>query len=149
MANDNLYDETEKFLLGQQTRREVVGDKWVDDTIERDGEDAFSAPLNQYLVENIWGGIWPRPGLSRKERSMINLALLAANGFYPDLYNHMGGAVRNGMTKEEIGEVLLQVTAYAGAPCGVNAFKVARRFFRDNDMLDDAGPDDQKDGGEI
>ena len=149
MADDKLYDETEKFLLGQKTRHEVVGDKWVDNTIARDSEDEFSARLNQYLVENIWGGIWPRPGLTRKERSIINLALLAANGFYPDLYNHMGGAVRNGMTKDEIGEVLLQVTAYAGAPCGVNAFKVARRFFRDNGMLDEDGPDDQKDGGEI
>ena len=137
MADKNLYDETEKFLLGQKTRREVVGDEWVDETLARDGEDSFSAPLNQYLVENIWGGIWPRPGLSRKERSMINIALLAANGFYPDLYNHLGGAVRNGMTKDEIGEVLLQVTAYAGAPTGVNSFKVARRFFKDNNMLDD------------
>ena len=68
---------------------------------------------------------------------MINLALLAANGFYPDLYNHMDSAVRNGMIKEEIAEVLLQFTADAGAPTRVNCFKVARRFFKDKNMLDD------------
>jgi 4-carboxymuconolactone decarboxylase len=106
-----------------QTRREVLGDEHVDRAIANTTE--FTAPFQDLITRYAWGEIWTRPGLSRPERSMITLAMLAALRQEEELAMHVRAAVRNGLTAEQIQEVLLQVAVYAGVPAANRAFAVA------------------------
>jgi 4-carboxymuconolactone decarboxylase len=106
-----------------QTRREVLGDEHVDRAIANTTE--FTAPFQDLITRYAWGEIWTRPGLSRPERSMITLAMLAALRQEEELAMHVKAAVRNGLTAEQIQEVLLQVAVYAGVPAANRAFAVA------------------------
>ena len=106
-----------------QTRREVLGDEHVDRAIANTTE--FTAPFQDLITRYAWGEIWTRPGLSRPERSMITLAMLAALRQEEELAMHVKAAVRNGLTPEQIQEVLLQVAIYAGVPAANRAFAVA------------------------
>jgi 4-carboxymuconolactone decarboxylase len=108
---------------GMRTRREVLGDEHVDRAIANTTE--FTAPFQDLITRYAWGEIWTRPGLSRPERSMITLALLAALRQEEELAMHVKAAVRNGLTQEQIQEVLLQVAVYAGVPAANRAFAVA------------------------
>ena len=108
---------------GMQTRREVLGDEHVDRAIASTTE--FTAPFQDLITRYAWGEIWTRPGLSRPERSMITLAMLAALRQEEELAMHVKAAVRNGLTQEQIQEVLLQVAVYAGVPAANRAFAVA------------------------
>jgi 4-carboxymuconolactone decarboxylase len=108
---------------GMQTRREVLGDEHVDRAIANTTE--FTAPFQDLITRYAWGEIWTRPGLSRPERSMITLAMLAALRQEEELAMHVRAAVRNGLTAEQIQEVLLQVAVYAGVPAANRAFAVA------------------------
>jgi 4-carboxymuconolactone decarboxylase len=108
---------------GMQTRREVLGDEHVDRAIANTTE--FTAPFQDLITRYAWGEIWSRPGLSRPERSMITLAMLAALRQEEELAMHVRAAVRNGLTAEQIQEVLLQVAVYAGVPAANRAFAVA------------------------
>ena len=108
---------------GMQTRREVLGDEHVDRAIA--GTTEFTAPFQDLITRYAWGEIWTRPGLSRPERSMITLAMLAALRQEEELAMHVKAAVRNGLTPEQIQEVLLQVAVYAGVPAANRAFAVA------------------------
>ena len=108
---------------GMQTRREVLGDEHVDRAIANTTE--FTAPFQDLITRYAWGEIWTRPGLSRPERSMITLAMLAALRQEEELAMHVRAAVRNGLTAEQIQEVLLQVAIYAGVPAANRAFAVA------------------------
>jgi 4-carboxymuconolactone decarboxylase len=108
---------------GMQTRREVLGDEHVDRAIASTTE--FTAPFQDLITRYAWGEIWTRPGLSRPERSMITLAMLAALRQEEELAMHVRAAVRNGLTAEQIQEVLLQVAVYAGVPAANRAFAVA------------------------
>ncbi len=108
---------------GLQTRREVLGDEHVDRAIANTTE--FTAPFQDLITRYAWGEIWTRPGLSRAERSMITLAMLAALRQEEELAMHVKAAVRNGLTAEQIQEVLLQVAVYAGVPAANRAFAVA------------------------
>ena len=108
---------------GLQTRREVLGDEHVDRAIANTTE--FTAPFQDLITRYAWGEIWTRPGLSRPERSMITLAMLAALRQEEELAMHVRAAVRNGLTPEQIQEVLLQVAIYAGVPAANRAFAVA------------------------
>jgi 4-carboxymuconolactone decarboxylase len=110
---------------GMQTRREVLGDEHVDRAIANTTE--FTAPFQDLITRYAWGEIWTRPGLSRQERSMITLAMLAALRQEEELAMHVKAAVRNGLTPEQIQEVLLQVAIYAGVPAANRAFAVAAR----------------------
>jgi 4-carboxymuconolactone decarboxylase len=108
---------------GMQTRREVLGDEHVDRAIANTTE--FTAPFQDLITRYAWGEVWTRPGLSRPERSMITLAMLAALRQEEELAMHVRAAVRNGVTPEQIQEVLLQVAVYAGVPAANRAFAVA------------------------
>jgi 4-carboxymuconolactone decarboxylase len=117
----------ERYRLGVQLRREIFGDKYVDQQMRL--VDACSGPWQDYVNEFVWGGIWGRPGLSRKTRSLLNLAMLAVLDMPHELRLHIRGALVNGVTKEEIVEVFLQAAMYGGAPKGVQAFSAMREVF--------------------
>jgi 4-carboxymuconolactone decarboxylase len=106
-------------------RREVLGDEHVDRAQQR--TTPFTAAFQDYLNRAAWGEVWTRPGLDRRTRSAITLALLAALGHDDELALHVRAARRNGLTEEEIGEVLLHTAVYAGSPAANSAFAVAQR----------------------
>ena len=118
-----------KFDDGLAMRKAVLGAEFVDKAIA--SADEFNRPLQELVTEYCWGAIWTREGLSRRVRSMLNLAMLTALNRPHELKMHVQGALRNGVTREEIREVLLQATIYAGVPAGVDAFRVAREAMAD------------------
>ena len=120
MSNTKLYEE------GLKVRREVLGAAWVDPQMEKAASDPFTKAIQDMVTEYCWGYGWTRPGLDRKTRSMLNLALLTSLGKMTELKGHTRGAIENGCTKEEIMEVLLHTTIYAGVPAGVDAFRNAK-----------------------
>src|SRR5258708_1305594 len=105
-------------------RREVLGADYVDDAIRT--ADDFNRPLQELVTEYCWGAVWGRPGLPRKTRSMLNLAMLTALNRPHELKLHVKGALKNGLSREEIMEVLLQAAIYWGVPAAVDAFRTAR-----------------------
>lgn len=105
-------------------RREVLGGEYVDRA--RAEADAFTAELQDFLNENVWGQVWTRPGLDRKIRSLITLTVLACGGRTTELKAHTVGALRNGCTPDHIKELFLQLAVYAGAPVAVEAFRAAQ-----------------------
>jgi 4-carboxymuconolactone decarboxylase len=112
------------FDKGLEIRKSVLGSDFVDKAIS--SADDFNRPLQELVTEYCWGAVWGRDGLSRRERSMLNLAMLTALNRPHELKMHVQGALRNGVTKDQIREVLLQATIYAGVPAGVDAFRTAR-----------------------
>ena len=122
------FDE-DAFERGLQTRREVIGSDYVDKALA--ARDDFSEEFQQLVTQYCWNEIWNRPGLERRTRSMLNLAMLMALGRSQEFATHLRGAINNGVSKEEIREVLLQATVYCGMPAGVDAFRVAKEVFRE------------------
>lgn len=116
---------------GMRVRREVLGDVHVDRAVAATTE--FTAPFQDYITRNVWGEMWTRPGLDRPTRSAVTLAALTALGQEHELALHLRAAVRNGLTREQIGEVLLHVGAYAGVPAANRAFVVAQRVLDELD----------------
>ena len=121
--------QKERYDAGLKTRREVLGAEYVDKSIA--SQDDFNRPFQELLNTYCWNDIWNRPGLSRKSRSMLNLAMLTALNRGPELRLHINGALNNGLTKEEIREVFLQTAIYCGVPASVEAFRVAREVFKE------------------
>jgi len=119
----------ERYEAGLKTRREVLGAGYVDKAMA--GVDDFSKPFVDLLNTYCWNDIWNRPGLDRKTRSMLNLAMLSALGKEHELKLHLNGALNNGLSKEQIREVLLQVAIYCGVPAAVVAFRCAREVFKE------------------
>jgi 4-carboxymuconolactone decarboxylase len=119
--------DAQRYELGVRLRREIFGDAYVDQQMRQ--ADAYSRPWQDYVNEFVWGGIWGRPGLPRKTRSLLNLAMLAVLNTPDELKLHIRGALVNGVTWEEIVEVLLQAAMYGGAPKGVQAFSAMREVF--------------------
>jgi 4-carboxymuconolactone decarboxylase len=115
------------FEKGLEIRRAVLGSEYVDNAMA--GADEFSRPLQELVTQYCWGDIWGRPGLDRKTRSMINLAMLTALNRPHELKLHVRAALRNGLTKEEIREVFLQAAIYCGVPAAVDSFRTAREVF--------------------
>jgi 4-carboxymuconolactone decarboxylase len=113
---------------GMTVRREVLGDEHVDRAVA--GTTPFTAPFQQFITRTAWGEVWTRPGLDRRTRSAITLALLAALGHEHELGMHVKAAIRNGLTEEEIAEVLLHTAVYAGVPAANRAFAVAQETLR-------------------
>ena len=109
---------------GMEVRREVLGDDHVDRAIEQTTD--LTRGFQELITRYAWGEVWSRPGLDRRARSMITLALLAALGHEDELAMHVRAAVRNGLSPEEIGEVLLHTAIYAGVPAANRAFAVAQ-----------------------
>ena len=115
------------FDQGLAIRKEVLGAEHVDRALA--GADAFSRPYQELITEYCWGAVWGRPGLPRKTRSLLNLAMLTALGREDEFKLHVRAAFRNGVTREEICEVLLQTAIYCGVPAANSAFKQAREVF--------------------
>ena len=113
------------YEKGKALRTEVLGAAHVERSLAN--VDEFTKPLQDLIMEYGWGAVWARPGLGRKERSLINLAVLTALNRPHELEIHLKGAVRNGCTKEEIREVLLHVGVYAGLPASIDAFRTAKK----------------------
>jgi 4-carboxymuconolactone decarboxylase len=123
--------DTRKELrdLGLSIRRQVLGEKYVDNALKSATD--FNQPLQDLLNEYCWGAIWGREGLTRKERSMINLAMLTALGRTHEVEVHVRGALNNGLTKKQITEVLMQTAIYCGVPAAVDSFRVATKVIAD------------------
>jgi 4-carboxymuconolactone decarboxylase len=119
----------ERYDAGLKTRREVLGAGYVDKA--QAVVDDFNAPFVDLLNTYCWNDIWNRPGLDRRTRSMLNLAMLTALNRGPELRLHVNGALNNGLTKEDIREVFLQAAIYCGVPAAVEAFRVAREVFKE------------------
>ena len=123
--------QSELFKKGLQVRREVLGTNYVDSSVSR--ADDFNAAFQQMTTEVAWGMIWTRPGLPRKTRSMINLTMLAALNRGSEFRLHLRAALSNGVTRDEIKEILLQIGAYCGIPACLEAFRIATEVFKDVD----------------
>ena len=121
---------TDLFEKGLEVRRAVLGKEYVDKSIS-DADD-FSKPLQELVTEYCWGSIWTRPGLPRKTRSLINLAMLTALNRPHEVKLHLRGALNNGYSKEEIMEVFLQAAVYCGVPAAVDSFRIAKEFFQES-----------------
>ena len=117
----------ELFAKGLATRREVLGADYVDNAIKN--ADPFSLPLQEFVTEVAWGEIWNRPGLPRRDRSLLVLAMLVALNRPHELKLHLRGALNNGVTRDEIREAFLQAAVYCGAPAAMDAFRTAREVF--------------------
>jgi 4-carboxymuconolactone decarboxylase len=122
-VNKQLFDQ------GLKTRREVLGADYVDAAIKN--ADDFNMPLQEYITQYCWGDVWNRPGLDRRTRSLLNLAMLTALNRPHELKLHLRGAINNGVTQDEIKEVFLQAAVYCGAPAAVDSFRVAREVFKE------------------
>jgi 4-carboxymuconolactone decarboxylase len=121
-------DDKERFDGGMKIRRAVLGAEHVDRAMA--GGD-FMMAMQDLVTRYCWGDIWARPGLDRKTRSMLNLAMIAALNRPHELKAHVKGALTNGVTKDEIKEVLLQVAIYAGVPAGMDSFRIASEAFKE------------------
>jgi 4-carboxymuconolactone decarboxylase len=117
----------EKFERGLKTRRSVLGDAYVDRSLS--SADDFNWSMQQLATEFCWDEIWNRPGLDRKSRSLLNLGMIAALNRPHEFKIHVRGALNNGMTKEELREVFLQIAVYCGVPAGLDAFRNAKEVF--------------------
>ncbi len=114
----------DNYEKGLQARRDVMGDEFVDRALNNATE--FTQPLQDFVNEHAWGGVWVREGLERKTRSLITLAALTALKCPQELKGHVRGALNNGCTVAEIRETLLHCAVYAGAPAAIDAFRAAQ-----------------------
>lgn len=121
----------ERYEEGMRIRREVLGDAHVDRAIERTTE--FTAPFQEFITRYAWGSVWTREGLDRRTRSAVTLSVLTALGRENEIEMHVRGALRNGMTPGEIGEVLLHTAIYAGVPAANAAFAIAQRVIAEQE----------------
>ncbi|GAB3246111.1 bifunctional 3-oxoadipate enol-lactonase/4-carboxymuconolactone decarboxylase PcaDC [Nocardioides dilutus] len=122
-------DAAEEISPGMKVRREVLGDEHVDRAIA--GTTEFTRDFQELITDYAWGGIWTRPGLDRRSRSIITLTALIARGHHEELAMHLRAAVRNGLTHDEIKEILLQTAVYCGVPDANTAFRIAQQVFED------------------
>ena len=115
---------TARFERGLEIRREVLGAEYVDRSLN--AADDFTRDLQELVTEYCWGAGWGREALTRRDRSLLNLAMLGTLNRATEFKLHLRGALRNGCTREEIKDTLMQLTIYAGVPAGVEAFRLAR-----------------------
>jgi 4-carboxymuconolactone decarboxylase len=127
MSSDSRKELRERGLA---IRRQVLGDKYVD--VAMNNATDFNRPLQELLNEFCWGAGWGREGLTRKERSMINLAMLTALGRTHEVETHVRGALNNGLSQQQIAEVLLQTAIYCGVPAAVDSFRAATKVIADH-----------------
>jgi 4-carboxymuconolactone decarboxylase len=119
------------FEKGMEIRKSVLGKEFVEKSFA--SADEFNMPMQELTTEYCWGAVWGRDGLPKKTRSMLNLAMLSALNRPHELKMHIKGALKNGVTKEEIREIFLQVAIYCGIPAGVDSFRIARETFAELD----------------
>ena len=123
--------DNKRYEEGLAVRREVLGAEHVDRAFAE--ADEFTQPLQELITEYCWGAIWTRPGLPRKTRSLINIAMITALNRPHEVKLHLRAALRNECTKEEIMEVLLQAAIYCGVPSAVDSFRIAREVFKETE----------------
>ena len=121
--------DRETFEKGLAIRRAVLGADYVDKAMST--ADDFNRPMQELTTQYCWGEIWGRPGLDRRTRSMINLAMISALNRPHEIKAHVKGALNNGLTKDDIREVFLQVAIYCGVPAGVDSFRAAQEVFKE------------------
>lgn len=121
----------QRFEQGLAIRRAVLGSEYVDRSLS--AADAFTRPLQELVTEYCWGEVWNREGLDRKMRSAINLAMMTALNRPHELRLHVRGAVNNGLSRDEIREILLQTAIYCGVPAALDSFRVAREVLAELD----------------
>src|SRR5271155_5820505 len=121
--------DKETYEKGLSIRKAVLGADFVEKAIA--SADDFNRPLQEVVTQYCWGEIWGRPGLDRKTRSLLNLAMLSALNRPHEIKMHVKGAINNGLTKNEIQEVFLQVAIYVGVPAAVDSFRLAREVFHE------------------
>jgi 4-carboxymuconolactone decarboxylase len=119
----------EQWEKGLAVRKEVMGSDYVERQLST--ADDFNMPMQELVTEACWGALWARPDMPRKTRSLVNLGILSALNRPTEFKAHVKGALKNGCTKEEIREVLLQVAVYCGMPAGVEAFRLAREAMQE------------------
>jgi len=119
------------FEKGLKLRKQVLGAAYVRRQLAN--ADELTMPMQELATKAAWGMVWARPGLPRKVRSMLNIAMLVALGKAEELELHLDGAIRNGVTKKEIGEVLLHSAIYCGFPAALGGFRTAREYFSKHD----------------
>lgn len=120
---------SEKFERGLKTRREVLGGDYVDSSLEK--ADDFNWPMQQLTTEWCWDEIWNRPGLDRRSRSVLNLGMIAALNRPHELKLHVRGAINNGLTKNDLKEIFLQIGVYCGVPAALDSFRIAKEVFKE------------------
>src|SRR6185436_8916264 len=121
--------DKETFEKGLKIRKEVLGAEFVENAFAT--ADDFNRPLQELVTEYCWGAVWGRPGLDKKTRSMLNLAMISALNRPHEIKVHVKGAMKNGLTKDDIKEVFLQVAIYCGVPAAVDSFRIAREVFKE------------------
>ena len=119
--------DNQTYETGLKIRSEVLGKEYVENSMK--SADDFNKPFQEFVTEYCWGAGWGREGLTRKERSMLNLAMISILNRPHELKLHIRGALTNGLTKDQIREIFMQVAIYAGVPAGVDAFRQAREVF--------------------
>ena len=130
MSNQTTHADTHAnahantHAQGMQTRRAVLGDTHVDNSLAHN-TSTFTRPLQDFITEYAWGDVWNRPGLDRKQRSLLNLGMLIALNRMPEFGIHVRGAIRNGVSEVEIREAIVQATVYCGAPAAMEATRKA------------------------
>ena len=125
MTDESLFDR------GLKIRKEVLGEDYVNKSIA--GADEFTRTMAEWSTEFCWGALWSRPGLDRRSRSIANLSMISALNRPNELKLHVKAAVKNGVSRDEIKEVLLQVAVYCGVPAGIDSFRIAREAFKELD----------------
>ncbi|WP_433850796.1 carboxymuconolactone decarboxylase family protein [Brucella pseudogrignonensis] len=118
---------SQRFNNGLQTRRDVLGNEYVDAALHNATD--YSWPMQQLVTEYCWNEIWNRSGLSRRDRSILNLGMISALGRNHELKLHIRGAINNGVTKEEIREIMMQIAVYCGVPAGIDSFRITEDVF--------------------
>ena len=131
MPDDALQGEL--FEKGLAMRRAVLGAEYVDRSIAN--VDEFNKPFQKLVTEWCWGEVWNRPGLERKTRSMLNLAMLTALNRPNEVRLHVRGAINNGVSREEIQEVLMQACIYCGVPAALGSFRIASEVLREMGVI--------------
>ena len=124
---------SDRFEHGLETRKSVLGEAYVQRSLDNAGD--FGWPLQQLTTEYCWNEVWNRPGLDRRSRSLLNLGMLAALNRPHEFKTHVNGALNNGLSKEEIREVILQVAIYCGVPAGLDANRLATEVFKERGLL--------------
>ncbi|CDZ46364.1 MULTISPECIES: 4-carboxymuconolactone decarboxylase [Neorhizobium] len=128
---------SERYAQGMQTRRSVLGDAHVDRA--QANQTPFDGPFQEMITEGAWGTVWSRPNWSKRERSMVTIALLAALGHHDEVAMHIRATANTGATKDDICEALMHVAIYAGVPAANHAFKIAKATYAEMDADKAAG----------
>jgi 4-carboxymuconolactone decarboxylase len=130
MMSEDLFEQ------GLRVRREVLGHEYVDKSIAN--ATAFIWPMQELVTKYCWGEIWTRPGMSRRERSIINLAMLTALNRPHEIKLHVNGALNKGLSRDDIAEIFLQAAIYCGVPAAIDSFRIAAEVFNEREKADSA-----------